>query len=155
MELLFTMAPATGLQHLRDLELHAQEHAAQVDPEELVHVLRIASVQRAHGALPARVVEREVQSPEAVHRLFDGGSHVALRRHIALHEERLAPVSEDLLGHRVPRFDVHVSDDDARALPREAQGRGRADALAAARDERHASVELVHVSLLDAGRLRP
>jgi hypothetical protein len=74
---------------------------------------------------------------------------------VALHEERLPSVSEELLGECVARFGVHVRDDDASALTREPQGRGSPDSLAAARDERHASVELVHGCLLYAGPVRP
>jgi hypothetical protein len=44
---------------------------------------------------------------------------------------------------------------DARALLGETQGGGSTDALAAAGDERGASVELGHVCLLGAGPIRP
>ena len=76
--------------HLRDLVLHADERAAQIDVEDAVPLVEVDLVQRRRLVLDAGIVEGAVDAAES----FDGLSNRSLDlfrpRHIAGEPERFA-----------------------------------------------------------------
>ncbi len=75
---------ASLLEERRDLVLHAQENAAEVDVDNAVPLLLL--VLRGRNCLPrldARVVEGEVQPPESLNGLVQRSLHLLGPRHIA------------------------------------------------------------------------
>jgi|SRR5580692_10751595 hypothetical protein len=76
----------TGPKHDRDLVLHQQQHAADVNIADLMVVLdRLLGDEQAELALGAGVVERDVQRPEGADGLFDERNNVILPTDISLH----------------------------------------------------------------------
>ena len=72
------MAPTTGPEHGRDLVLHQQQHAANVDVADLMVMLdRLLGDEQAELALCAGVVERNLQRPRRGGQLGNFGSQLS------------------------------------------------------------------------------
>ena len=69
-----TMIPPPCLDEQGEDLLHAQEHALDVDRQDVVDDLLGAGADRAQDALDARVVEQQVESAVEVDRLVEEGA---------------------------------------------------------------------------------
>ena len=130
-----------GLDHVAQRRARARERATQVDREDRVPELRRGLHER-HRLVPARAVHEHVQpapvGDDAVDRRVDGGGvgdveglghgDAAGSLDVRRHPSRAVGVD---VGHRHPR-----------ALARERQRDGAADAARASRDERRAVLQL-------------
>ena len=134
--------PAALLEDQRDLVLHAQEHAAEVDVDDPVPLLLV--VVRGRGRLlrlDAGVVEGEVQPPERLDRLRQGRLHVLGPRHVAPHGDRPPALLLDQAGRLPVALLGHVGGHHAGPLAGERQRRRAADAVRGPGHERHLSCE--------------
>src|SRR5215217_6580888 len=127
------------LEHQRNLVLHAQEHAAEVDGDGPVPLLLRDVAHRLDLVFHAGVVEGDVQPPERFDGLVQGRLHVLASRHVAGDgESALAEFFDP--ARRVPNALFRdVGDDHAGALACERQRRGAADATACTGYERDLS----------------
>src|SRR3954452_328358 len=74
----------------RDMMLHAQEHAAKVDPHDAVP-LTFGDIGRRHDLLfHARIAESEVETPECLDSLIQRYLHISGSRHVAPNCDRAA-----------------------------------------------------------------
>jgi hypothetical protein len=132
-----TIRSAAVLEHGRDLVLHPQPDALEVDRDDLVEVLLRGSADRLLQ-LDAGVVVREVQAPERRDRPRDRGPAVGLDADVAGKELRVSPLllDEPYGLHAVVAARLQIAHEDAgRALARQ-RDRGRPpDAARGARDQ--------------------
>ena len=151
-------AAARFLQQRRRV-LRAHPWPAQVDPDHLVpDVLRqlVALGRRREVRLvDAGVVVEDVELPERVDRRGHQALHVLELRDVAVHEHGLPTGCLDLRDDRLRRLVRHVGDDDARALLRHPAGRGGADSLAGAGNDRDLALEHHRSSPLNSRPCRP
>jgi len=136
--------PAALLEDQRDLVLHAQEYAAEVDVDDPVPLLLVVVCGWSRRPrLDARVVEGEVQPPEGFGGLGEGRLHVLGPRHVAADGERPPAL---FLNH-ADRFLValfrHIGSHHAGPLSRERQRRRAADAARGPGHERNLSREVL------------
>ncbi len=146
---------AALFEHQRDLVLHAQEHAAEVDGDDPVPLLLRDIGHRRCRLFNTGVVEGGVQPPEGFDGLIQSRRHVLGARHVAPDGER---PSASLFDHP-RRFLIvlfrNVGDHHAGTLTRERQRRGTVNAVGCSSDKgnlaRKASILVrCHVLLLSA-----
>ncbi len=133
---------AALLEDQRNLVLHAQEDAAEVDVDDPVPLLLV--VLRGRSRLPrldARVVEGEVQPPESLNGLGQGRLHVLGPRHVAPDGERPPALLLDQAGRLLVALLGHVGGHHAGPLAGERQRRRAADAARGPGHERDLSRE--------------
>jgi hypothetical protein len=122
-------------QHQRDLVLHAEEYAPDVDGEDPVALL-LADVGRRLGRLfDAGVVERDVDAPEPVDRLRQSRVDIGALGDIAAYGDDPPAVCLDQAGRFGVGLLVDVGDHHAGALTRERQRGSAADTCAGSSDE--------------------
>ena len=114
--------------------LHAEEHRTQQDGDGTIPVLDRGAADRTDRPEDARVVEHAVETAELCDGEIYRGRDRVLVGDVDLDEPRR--IAE--LGRQpLPRVDLDVGHDHARALLGEAPYRAGADAAGAARDDRH------------------
>ena len=129
------------LEHELDFALHAQEDAAEVDRHEVVPLVVADLGGRLDRLLDARAVERDVEATEPLNAGLQRRLDVVAACDVAGHGERLAALGLDHAGRLPVAFGCDVGDHEARALAREGEGGGAADAAGRSGDERDLPVE--------------
>jgi hypothetical protein len=138
---------ASLLEDKRNLVLHAQEHAAEINVDDPVPLVLL--VVRGCSRLPgfdAGVVKGEVQSPESLNGFGQGSLHVIGPRHVAPDGDRPPAFFLDEPGSFLVALLEYVGHHHAGTLTPECQRRGATDATRCAGHER----DLSHVTLFDA-----
>ena len=97
-------------------------------PDLMVMLDRLLSGKQAELALGASIVERDVQSAEGAHGLFDERDDVILSGDISSHEQGASTGGSNLLGELLSLGNAAAGDDHIRAFFGKRQGSGFADA---------------------------
>jgi hypothetical protein len=133
-------AAAAG-QHERDLVLHGDEHATEVDRHQAVPLRRRDRVGRLDRLLDARVVEGDIQAAEALDGRVERRPQLVVVGHVAGHRQRLAAGLLDQPRRLAVAVLRNIGHGDRRTLGGERQGGGAADAARRAGDEGDPAVE--------------
>ena len=96
-EVLTMMPPSLPGEDGEDL-LHAEEHALEVDRQDVVHDLLGAGADRAQHALDPRVVEQEVQAAVELERLVEEGADGILDPDVGPQELDLVTLLRQVVG---------------------------------------------------------
>jgi hypothetical protein len=127
--------PAAALQQRVQALLGGVEDAVEVDLDGLVPGV-LVELGEGHHVEHAGVVHEQVERAAGeLDGAVGGGLDRAVVAHVHLRRQALTAGLVDLGHHRVELDGVARRDDDLRALAREAQGDGTADASAAAGDQ--------------------
>src|SRR5262245_9747976 len=129
---------AAGPAHGRDRGLRAEEYALGVDVHRARPVLDRRVLDPAPAADP-RVVDQDVESPEAARGEIDGGLPVGLTGDVEPHEGGLTALGLDMGLDRLALGHQDVADDHARAFTREQARLGGTHAARTPADQRHLS----------------
>jgi hypothetical protein len=123
-------------EHEFNLVLHAQEGAAEVDRHQAVPLFVGDLGGRPDRLLDARVVEGDIQAAEPLDRRVERRLDLVTARDVAGHGERPAAGLLDHAGRLPVALRGDVGDHDTRALAREGERGGAADAARRSGDER-------------------
>ena len=127
---------AAGAEHVLNLILHREEHAFQVDGDNLIERRFFNVSEQSSRGKDAGVIEGTVQPAVGLHRGSDKALDLLRVAHICLDKERSASFSLNRLNG-FPAFRVHIANDNLGAVPCEEKGRGAADTRAATGNDRY------------------
>ena len=126
---------APGLDHGRDLVLHAEEHTGQIDVDDLRPAVQRIVGHRRSGPANTRVVAGHIEPAKWSTVRAPESDCLRVCRHPSSRRARHPPAPSP--GRRFPRRRrADVGDDDLGALARPDQCDGAADARGRARDQR-------------------
>src|SRR5206468_3204966 len=115
--------PTAELQQQRDLVLHAQPHAFEVDVDDAVpDVFRLVGRRHEHALEDTGVVEGAVEASVAGDGTCERGLDLCAVAHVGVHEARLATFTADGFDGQFTAGRVDIGDDDGGALARHHRG---------------------------------
>ena len=134
--------PGALPQHHRQHMPHPQEHALQVDGDDLIEDVFVIVLRWHHLALDARIVEETINAAIAPKRRLDVVPDSGRFRYISLNERRGPALLRNDLDRRLAQAWIGIHHHHLRAAQRETQCARPADAATTASDQRHLACEI-------------
>ncbi len=110
---------APMLQHQRDLVLHTQEHAVEVDGDDRSHSSSVTSAVALGFCSAPALLKGDVETPERADCLVQHSLHILGPRHVATDGESPAAEFFDPAGCLLVALVGQVGQHDPRTFPRE------------------------------------